>query len=262
MWAWSTRTEVGAALGDAFLAGTWDREALLERALVVLERKRAPRWLRPLIRRTLATYRDAPVDARRELHAWLDLELEALIQEDDRPPKIAHRLFPEQAMGRAPWPVPPIANVAELAAFLDLHIGELAWLADARGWERSAADERLRHYRYVWVPRPAGLPRLLECPKRHLKELHRRILSQILDRIPPDEAAHGFRRGHSALTHARRHVGHEVVIGFDLEDFFPSVPAGRVYAIFRTAGYPETVAHTLTALCTNVVPFGEWQNRP
>jgi hypothetical protein len=29
-----------------------------------------------------------------------------------------------------------------------------------------------------------------------------------------------------------------------------------VYGIFRTAGYPESVAHTLTALSTNVVPIG------
>ena len=40
----------------------------------------------------------------------------------------------------------------------------------------------------------------------------------------------------------------------DLEDFFASVPAGRVFGIFRTAGYPEAVAHTLTALCVTVVP--------
>jgi hypothetical protein len=40
----------------------------------------------------------------------------------------------------------------------------------------------------------------------------------------------------------------------DLEDFFASVSAPRVYGIFRTAGYRESVAHTLTGLCTNVVP--------
>ena len=30
-----------------------------------------------------------------------------------------------------------------------------------------------------------------------------------------------------------------------------------MYGIFRTAGYPEAVAHTLTGLCTNVVPVEE-----
>ena len=48
----------------------------------------------------------------------------------------------------------------------------------------------------------------------------------------------------------------------DLEDFFASVPAGRVFGIFRTAGYPEAVAHVLTALCPTVVPATEWARIP
>jgi RNA-directed DNA polymerase len=35
-----------------------------------------------------------------------------------------------------------------------------------------------------------------------------------------------------------------------------------VYGIFRTAGYPEAVAHALTALCTTVVPRIEWEALP
>jgi hypothetical protein len=59
-------------------------------------------------------------------------------------------------------------------------------------------------------------------------------------------------------SHAAEHVGARVVLRFDLEDFFASVSAGRVWAIFRAAGYPEAVAHTLAALCTNTVPVDEW----
>jgi RNA-directed DNA polymerase len=43
-------------------------------------------------------------------------------------------------------------------------------------------------------------------------------------------------------------------VRLDLEDFFASVPAARVFGVFRTAGYPEAVAHALTALCVTVVP--------
>jgi RNA-directed DNA polymerase len=60
-------------------------------------------------------------------------------------------------------------------------------------------------------------------------------LRGILDRVPPDADGQGFRRGHSVLTNARRHVGQRVVIGFDLEEFFASVEASRVYGIFRGA---------------------------
>lgn len=45
----------------------------------------------------------------------------------------------------------------------------------------------------------------------------------------------------------------------DLADFFASIPARRVFGIFRAAGYPESVAHTLTALTTNVVARSAWQ---
>jgi hypothetical protein len=51
--------------------------------------------------------------------------------------------------------------------------------------------------------------------------------------------------------HVARHTARPAVLRVDLEDFFASVTAARVYGIFRTAGYPEAVAHTLTGLCTN-----------
>jgi len=61
-------------------------------------------------------------------------------------------------------------------------------------------------------------------------------------------------RGRSAVTNAGAHTCRLVIVRLDLEDFFASITARRVYGIFRTAGYPESVAYTLTALCSNVVP--------
>ena len=92
---------------------------------------------------------------------------------------------------------------------------------------------------------------MLERPKLRLKEIQPG--SDVW--IPPHDAAHGFVRG--VGTHAALHTGRRVVLALDLEDFFASVAAARVYGIFRTAGYPEAVAHTLTGLCTNVVPVEE-----
>ncbi len=53
-----------------------------------------------------------------------------------------------------------------------------------------------------------------------------------------------------------------MVLRLDLEDFFASIEARRVFGIFRTCGYPEGVAHALTALMTNVVPAREWAALP
>lgn len=148
--------------------------------------------------------------------------------------------------------------MGELAAALELTYGELQWLADVRGLERTVADQRLRNYRYLALPRRGGPVRLIECPKARLKQIQRRLLHEILDWIPAHDAAHGFTRGRSAISHAGGHTGQRVVVRVDLEDFFASVAAGRVFGIFRTAGYPESVAHKLTGLTTNVVPQVVW----
>src|SRR5262249_23774937 len=55
-------------------------------------------------------------------------------------------------------------------------------------------------------------------------------------------------------TFASPHAGRRIVLRLDLCDFFPSVPASRVHALFREAGYPRRVARLLTGLCTTVTP--------
>jgi hypothetical protein len=260
-WPRQTRAGIARALAAAFLAGEWEPDGMTVRAQAALGGR--PRWLGIAVREVHATHRVRPADAPRELTAIVDRSLRLLDAEGrlTRPPPHvpAPSFAPE--MGRMPWPVPAGETAADLAALLDLYPGELAWLADRRGMERSATP-RLRNDRYRWLARPAAPPRLIERPKALLKETQRRILHGILDAIPPHEAAHGFRRGHSAVTHARRHMGQEVVVRFDLEDFFASIAAGRVYGIFRTAGYPESVAHHLTGLVTNAVPPDEWAGAP
>jgi hypothetical protein len=163
---------------------------------------------------------------------------------------------------RPSWPVAVWPTAGALADRLELNAGQLAWLADVRALERTVDDERLRNYGYTWMPRAHGLPRLLERPKRRLKEVQRIVLREVLDAIPPHDAAHGFRRDRSATTNAAQHVGREVVLRFDLEDFFAAVTAGRVFGLFRLAGYPEGVAHALTGLSTNAVPDAVWQDAP
>ena len=165
-------------------------------------------------------------------------------------------------MGRLRWPVPQLASLRDLAEFTELSHSQLEWLADVRGLERTVADERLRNYRYHSVPRASGCVRMIERPKRRLKEIQRKLLHEVLAVIPAHPAAHGFVPGRSARTHAQQHTGRTVVLRLDLEDFFASIQASRIYGIFRTCGYPEAVAHALTALTTNVIPQREWAALP
>jgi hypothetical protein len=106
------------------------------------------------------------------------------------------------------------------------------------------------------------LPRLLEIPKSALKAMQRKILAEILDAIPIHPAAHGFCAGRSIITNASVHCGKSTVLRFDLTDFFPSVSAARVFGIFRTIGYPASVARTLMGICTTSLPADVWDARP
>jgi GNAT superfamily N-acetyltransferase len=252
-----TRATLSGCLADAFLAGAWNERGLADRAGQALTPPR-PRWIRPLVREVLGAYHRPPADRPRELTRFVALQLELMPPSSRNAPRVRRWFVAELAMGRRRWPVPELASVAALAGWLDVGLGHLDWLADARGLERTTASERLRNYRYVWLARAAGPPRLIERPKARLKAIQRRLLHEILDWIPAHESAHGFTRGRSVASHAAAHTGRLVVVSLDLEDFFASVAAGRVFGVFRTAGYPEPVAHALTALTTNAVPVEEW----
>lgn len=255
----SQRRELGAALAAAFLAGGWTAEDLSASARSSLDG--SPHWLAPLLAEILVAYPRAPRDRPRELAAHVTLFLADRRTTVGTPRVRRWRDF-DAAMARMPWPVPVIESPGALADRLELDAGQLAWLADARGLERRSGQPRLRHYGYHWIARAAGPPRLVERPKARLKEIQRWILREILMAIPPHEAAHGFVRGRSARTHAALHAGRPVVVRLDLEDFFAWVPASRVYGVFRAAGYPQPVAHVLTALCVNVLPPDEWMALP
>jgi retron-type reverse transcriptase len=104
----------------------------------------------------------------------------------------------------------------------------------------------------------SGRIRLIEAPKPRLKKLQRQILALILARIPPHPAAHGFLKGRSIKTFTAPHVGQRVILRMDLMDFFPSISGARIQTVFRTMGYPESVADLLGGICTNAAPRDVW----
>ena len=249
---------VARGLAHAFLAGGWDPPSMTRRGQSAVGRRRV--WVRDLALAARHEYPGAPRDRPRELATFLAAcppltgAFAAAIRAGEALPTIRKWYVAETAMGPAPWPVAPLHTVADLQDLLGMSTGTLAWFADTKRLERTVPNERLRHYRYHWVPKRSGGARLIEAPKPVLKHAQRVVLRELLERVPVHPAAHGFRSGRSALTHAGGHVQRKVVIRLDLEDFFAAVGAGRIYGIFRTCGYPEPVAHVLTALVTNAVP--------
>jgi RNA-directed DNA polymerase len=156
------------------------------------------------------------------------------------------------------WNLPPLVTTGALATWLDLEPGALDWYADAQARERRTPDGPRRHYDRHWVARRHGSARLIEAPRPRLKAIQRRLLDDLLSLIPPHGAAHGFRPGRSIRTYAAPHVGRVLVLKLDLRDFFHTVSAARVVAIFSTAGYPEPVARCLAGICTTSTPPDAW----
>jgi RNA-directed DNA polymerase len=249
-------------LADAFLAGEPSPEKIFERASRVLG-GRWP-WLPSLARRYAAKFGDRARPRRREVLEFLSEDRGFLAA---REKVLNQRSIAEWVAGSpkmwAPgppsrWKIPAIATAGDLALWAGVAVGELEWLADLKGWNWRADDRRLRHYEYRVAAKRAGGLRLVEAPKPRLKSLQRKVLREILENVPSHNAVHGFTKGRSIRSFAAPQAGRRVVLRMDLQDFFPTIGRPRVQALFRTLGYPESVADLLGGLCTNATPRDIW----
>lgn len=150
--------------------------------------------------------------------------------------------------------LPQLTTPAALADWLGITSDQLTRFADLRQLSALSGSYFAPHYRHHLLPKRDGGIRLIEEPKPYLNALQRRILRGLLNHVPPHQAAYGFRVGHNCIQAAAKHAGEQLVMGFDLADFFPTIRFGRIYGLFRALGYPRAVALSLTGLCTSVIP--------
>jgi RNA-directed DNA polymerase len=223
------------------------------------------RWLRPLAQRYVKAFAGRTRPRQRDVVRFLlhDRGFQRAWS------KYFHELFVAQWLvepqGMQPvgaaqaWDVPSIESVGALAEWLGVKAGELEWFADLKGLGYRKSGPKLNHYHYRVLAKGNGSVRLIESPKRRLKQIQRQILTGILNRIPTHPAAHGFVKGRSIKTFVSPHVGQRVVLRMDLQDFFPSFRAARAQTFFRTLGYPELVADLLGGICTNATPRHVWK---
>ncbi len=140
--------------------------------------------------------------------------------------------------------LPNFANIEALANAMGIHVGELRFLS----YNRRTAQ--VSHYRRFGLRKKTGGIRKISAPMPRLKRAQEWILANILELIPLHDAAHGFRRGRSIVTNARPHVGQDVVINMDLEDFFPTVTFPRIRGVFRKMGYSGQLSTVLALICS------------
>ncbi|BAY08755.1 reverse transcriptase family protein [Calothrix sp. NIES-2098] len=139
----------------------------------------------------------------------------------------------------------PVCNTAEeIATAMGVTVGKLRFLAFNRN------TSTVSHYIRFKMPKKTGGERIIFAPMPNLKQAQHWILENILQKLEIHDAAHGFRRERSIVTNATPHVGAEVIINFDLKDFFPSISYKRVKGLFRSFGYSGAAATIFALLCT------------
>jgi len=251
---------VAHALAQAMLAGECDRKAMRERAEHALGRPWP--WLPALVMRVHQDFGEHFSVHQQARIAQHILDTKPFVQAFFGPPPSPRirawlPLHPQMAEAEIPdldSALPALATLADLADWLELSEEEIDWLADPAGWRAPPAPAPVEHYRYHWQPKRQGGHRLIEAPKPRLRALQRRILHGILDHVPVHPAAMGSVRGRGVVDNAARHVGQRLLIKLDLRDFFSTILASRVHALFRSLGYPVTIARYLTGLTTHRSP--------
>lgn len=113
-------------------------------------------------------------------------------------------------------------------------------------------------YSERFIKKASGGKRRILAPCAMLKGIQRLILSCILEKVALHRACHGFTKKKSIVTNAKPHVGKEVVINIDLEDFFPTLTFDRVQGIFRSLGFSPNNCRLLALACCHkgVLPQG------
>ena len=247
-----------SAVARSLLAGDLDVQQIVSRLTHTFGH--AWRWLPPLARRYSKMAAGHTRPSHRDVVDFLNHDKDfqrACILHSARL-RVRHWISGPQEMqpvaAAASWDLPVFESVGDLANWLSVDFENLAWFADLKLLGGRNRNPRMRHYHYRILSKNFDSIRLIEAPKPRLKQLQRQILSQILERIPPHPAVHGFIKGRSIKTFVAPHTGECIVLRMDLRDFFPSFAAARVRSLFRTLGYPDAVAECLAGLCTTATP--------
>lgn len=116
-------------------------------------------------------------------------------------------------------------------------------------------------YKHYQTKKKKGGSRLINAPAGELKKIQKRLnyyLQAYYLCIKPKEV-HGFvllapsiQQRSNIVANAEVHVGKKFVLNLDLKDFFPSITAKRVKALFMSPlfNFNAQIANAITLLCT------------
>jgi hypothetical protein len=150
---------------------------------------------------------------------------------------------PSRAKALDQYQLPKLADRAAVAAFAGVD-------GDGLNAFMRPGTQAGSGYVEFEIPKAKGGTRRIAAPRGPLRKIQRKILDEILARIPVHDACHGFVAGRSTVTNARPHENSAIVIKMDLKDFFPTVHYRRVRGLFEHIGYSAEAAGALAGLTT------------
>jgi RNA-directed DNA polymerase len=106
-----------------------------------------------------------------------------------------------------------------------------------------------KFYKTYKIDKKSGGKRVIAQPCDEMKALQGWILRNILDRLHVSSAAKGFEKHLSIADNALPHRGSNALLCIDLEDYFPSIKANKIWSIFHTVGYGPRISATLASIC-------------
>ncbi|WP_427150785.1 retron Ec67 family RNA-directed DNA polymerase/endonuclease [Streptococcus sanguinis] len=116
-------------------------------------------------------------------------------------------------------------------------------------------------YESFEIPKKNGGIRIIQAPKKELKEVQQQILKILEKRALSLEKenkisfrlSHGFIKYKSIITNAEKHRNKKIILNIDIENFFPSFHFGRIVGFFeknKNFKLPKEVAIFLAQLTT------------
>lgn len=110
-------------------------------------------------------------------------------------------------------------------------------------------------YKSFTITKRNGSPRVIQEPRRALKDLQCKVLDYLYGHCAsPKPCVHGFTKDRSIVSNAESHCGSQThhLLNLDLEDFFPSITFYRVRGVLQKKPFElsHQVATVLAHLCT------------
>ncbi len=113
------------------------------------------------------------------------------------------------------------------------------------------AHNRDQYYKVFRVPKSSGIGvRTIAAPCREFKGIQRWVIRYVLDHVSLHENAMAYRSGLSIYDNAQQHIQQEFVLNLDIRNFFPSITDQRIYGMFLSLDYSQSVSWLLTRLVT------------